>query len=157
MLRSVLRQPTRSLVQCRMAHNQVSRVPAAPHTPPSVNTSQAPNRSAVWSKSQAARTEAMVGPRFEQTSEEFQPRPLAAIELIQEEPIRIVQGRVAACDGGGGALGHPRIFINLDQTPETHGNGGVHACTYCGIRYQKDTHHHGHGHPAGGIDGTFSE
>jgi hypothetical protein len=45
-------------------------------------------------------TEAMVGPRFEQTAEAFQPRPLAAIELIAEEPIRLVKGRVAACDGG---------------------------------------------------------
>jgi len=46
------------------------------------------------------RTEAMSGPRFEQTSEQFQPRPMAAIELIKEEPIRLIQERVAACDGG---------------------------------------------------------
>lgn len=42
----------------------------------------------------------MVGPRFEQTAEAFQPRPLAAIELIAEEPIRLVESRVASCDGG---------------------------------------------------------
>lgn len=46
----------------------------------------------------------MVGPRFEQTAELFQPRPLAAIELIKEEPIRLVEGRVAACDGGKSPL-----------------------------------------------------
>lgn len=42
----------------------------------------------------------MVGPRFEQTAQQFQPRPLAAIELIAEEPVIMVKGRVAACDGG---------------------------------------------------------
>ncbi|GAA6044244.1 hypothetical protein JCM8097_002195 [Rhodosporidiobolus ruineniae] len=138
MLRSLLRQP---LIQRRCAHNAVTRTPAAPHTPPHVSTTQAPNRATPWSKSQAARTEAMVGPRFEQTAEAYQPRPLAAVELIAEEPIRLVQGRVAACDGGGGALGHPRIFINLDQP-------GAHGCTYCGIRYEQDHgHHHAfHGH-----------
>lgn len=42
----------------------------------------------------------MVGARFEQTDERFQPKPLAAIELIAQEPIRLVEGRVACCDGG---------------------------------------------------------
>ncbi len=42
----------------------------------------------------------MVGPRFEQTAEQFQPRPLAAIELIAQEPVRKVNARVVACDGG---------------------------------------------------------
>ncbi|GAA6008071.1 hypothetical protein JCM10207_007017 [Rhodosporidiobolus poonsookiae] len=150
MLASLLRQPARR-IQCtiRAAHSSVARVPAAPHTPPHVGTAQAPNRAVTWSKSQAARIEAMVGPRFEQTAEVYQPRPLAAVELIQDEPIRLIQGRVAACDGGGGALGHPRIFINIDKE-------GPHSCTYCGIRYEKDHHHHGHGKPAGGLDGTFS-
>ena len=104
----------------------------------------------------------MVGPRFEQTNETFQPRPLAAIELIQDEPIRLVEGRTAACDGGGGALGHPRVFVNLDKP-------GPHACSYwcahlalgrsassaaqdltpnlclprySGIRYERDHSHH---------------
>ncbi|SCV68008.1 BQ2448_129 [Microbotryum intermedium] len=121
----------------RMAHNVVSRKPAEPHTPPSIATGQAPNRATVWSKSQAARTEAMQGPRFEQTDERFQPRPLAAVELIAKEPIRLIQGRVASCDGGGGSLGHPKIFINLDKP-------GPKACNYCGIRFEKDSHAHGH-------------
>lgn len=100
----------------------------------------------------------MVGPRFEQTAQEFQPRPLAAIELIAQEPIRLVKSRVAVCDGGvcrnltktkkerrelsgradGGALGHPKIFINLDKE-------GAKACNYCGIRFEMDPeakHHH---------------
>jgi hypothetical protein len=48
----------------------------------------------------------MVGPRFEQTAQRFQPRPLAAIELIAQEPIRLVGGRVAVCDGGKSNFSH---------------------------------------------------
>lgn len=42
----------------------------------------------------------MVGPRFEQTAQQFQPRPMAAIELIAEQPIRLVSSRTATCNGG---------------------------------------------------------
>lgn len=34
----------------------------------------------------------------------------------------------ASCDGGGGALGHPKIFINLDK-PQ------ICWCTYCGLPF----------------------
>lgn len=44
----------------------------------------------------------MVGPRFEQTAEQFQPRPLAAIDLIAQEPVIKVNARVVSCDGGEG-------------------------------------------------------
>lgn len=33
-----------------------------------------------------------------------------------------------ACDGGGGPLGHPRVYISLRETGE-----GV--CSYCGRHY----------------------
>lgn len=33
-----------------------------------------------------------------------------------------------ACDGGGGALGHPRIWFTLDKDPSVD-------CPYCGRRY----------------------
>uniref|UniRef100_A0A2I3M1U6 NADH:ubiquinone oxidoreductase subunit S6 n=1 Tax=Papio anubis TaxID=9555 RepID=A0A2I3M1U6_PAPAN len=36
-----------------------------------------------------------------------------AIDLIAEQPVSEVQTRVIACDGGGGALGHPKVYINL--------------------------------------------
>lgn len=42
----------------------------------------------------------MSGPRFEQTAHAFQPAPLSAIELIAEQPIRLVNARSAVCDGG---------------------------------------------------------
>lgn len=89
---------------------------------------QAPNRSGVWSRSQQPRATAMAGPRFEQTIMDDQPRPLAAIELIHQQPVRWTNKRVVSCDGGGGPLGHPRIFINVDK-PQ------ICMCTYCGLPF----------------------
>jgi len=34
-----------------------------------------------------------------------------------------------ACDGGGGALGHPRVFLHIDQ------EAGDVTCPYCSRRY----------------------
>ncbi|KAI5196771.1 hypothetical protein E4T39_07617 [Aureobasidium subglaciale] len=93
---------------------------------------QAPNRKGVWSRSQQAREKAMVGPRFEQMIMYDQPRPLAAIELIHKQPVNWVKERTVKCDGGGGPLGHPRIFINVDK-PQ------ICACTYCGLPYAKES------------------
>lgn len=36
-----------------------------------------------------------------------------AIKLVAEEPVSHVETRVVSCDGGGGALGHPKVYINL--------------------------------------------
>ncbi|XP_073933866.1 NADH dehydrogenase [ubiquinone] iron-sulfur protein 6, mitochondrial isoform X2 [Castor canadensis] len=38
-----------------------------------------------------------------------------AIDLIAEQPVSEVDHRVISCDGGGGALGHPKVYINLKQ------------------------------------------
>ncbi|KAJ9475792.1 hypothetical protein PHBOTO_005860 [Pseudozyma hubeiensis] len=106
------------------------------HTPEHVPAEQAPNFPTTWSESQNPRQNAMKGPRFEQLDMRFQPQPLAAIEMIQREPIRLSSKRIAACDGGGGPLGHPKVFINLDKP-------GAKACPYCGIRFELDhaAHH----------------
>ena len=92
---------------------------------------QAPNYAATWSTSQAPRPHGQSGPRFEQTAMELQPNPPSAMQMVAEEPIRVVHGRKAVCDGGApsriphlspapnvcvagvGPLGHPKIFINL--------------------------------------------
>jgi len=66
---------------------------------------------------------------------DLQPQPLSAMEMINAEPIRMVHGRKAVCDGGGGPLGHPKIFINLDKP-------GARPCGYCGIRFEQAPHHH---------------
>merc|ERR1711916_109452 len=57
-----------------------------------------------------------------------QPKPSNAEELIAEVPPVEIKGRRAVCDGGGGALGHPKVFINLDANRPVE-------CPYCGIRF----------------------
>lgn len=58
-----------------------------------------------------------------------------AINLVAEEPVSHVESRVVSCDGGGGALGHPKVYINLDKDTR------VGTCGYCGLQF-KQTHHH---------------
>ncbi|XP_062986274.1 NADH dehydrogenase [ubiquinone] iron-sulfur protein 6, mitochondrial [Elgaria multicarinata webbii] len=58
-----------------------------------------------------------------------------AIELIAEQPVSEVETRVISCDGGGGALGHPKVYINLDKDTKTG------TCGYCGLQF-KQKHHH---------------
>ncbi|KAH8671955.1 hypothetical protein BGZ60DRAFT_430391 [Tricladium varicosporioides] len=94
---------------------------------------QAPNRAAVWSRSQNPRAKGMSGPRFEQTTMEDQPRPMAAIDLIHQQPVRWTHSRIVECDGGGGPLGHPKIFINTDK-PQ------ICMCTYCGLPFANEHH-----------------
>lgn len=36
-----------------------------------------------------------------------------AITLVAEEPVTHIEDRVVSCDGDGGALGHPKVYINL--------------------------------------------
>ncbi|OJJ79241.1 zinc-finger domain-containing protein [Aspergillus glaucus CBS 516.65] len=94
---------------------------------------QAPNRANTWAASQQPREKAMTGPRFEQTIMELQPQPMAAIELIHKQPVRWTNTKVVSCDGGGGPLGHPKIFINTDK-PE------IATCGYCGLPFAHEHH-----------------
>ena len=36
-----------------------------------------------------------------------------------------VEGRSASCDGGGGALGHPKVYLEMGEATEVE-------CPYCG-------------------------
>jgi len=54
--------------------------------------------------------------------------PNIAAHLIAEQPPISSEESVVWCDGGHPALGHPRVYINLDKP-------GTHACGYCGLRY----------------------
>jgi NADH dehydrogenase (ubiquinone) Fe-S protein 6 len=106
-------------------------VTANPTVKPLARTAeQASNRAATWARSQQPKADAFVGPKFEQRNLSKQPNPMAAIELISEEPIHFVTERIAVCNGGGGALGHPKIYINLDKA-------GSHPCGYCMHCYHK--------------------
>jgi len=49
-----------------------------------------------------------------------------------------VDSVVVACDGSGGALGHPRVFINLVD--------GVGECGYCDRRFVLKPGAKPHGH-----------
>lgn len=49
--------------------------------------------------------------RFMDTPKQINPN--FAIKLIAEVPPKAVSARTTWCDGGNGALGHPRVFINL--------------------------------------------
>lgn len=64
----------------------------------------------------------------QRTNDRPQPRPYSAMELIHKQPVRWTHDRIVSCDGGGGPLGHPRIFINVDK-PQ------ICWCTYCGLPF----------------------
>jgi uncharacterized Zn-finger protein len=53
----------------------------------------------------------------------------------------IVETATVGCDGGGGALGHPLVYLTM-------GRNGVVDCPYCGRRYvlSEDAKAHAHGH-----------
>lgn len=42
----------------------------------------------------------------------------------QEGEAIVVTSRIVACDGGGGPLGHPRVFLHIES------EGSV-VCPYC--------------------------
>lgn len=44
-----------------------------------------------------------------------------------EQPIE-VETLTVACDGGGGPLGHPKVFLKFDETDEI-------TCPYCSRRF----------------------
>jgi uncharacterized Zn-finger protein len=49
-------------------------------------------------------------------------------DVIEEIEEIYVDGKSVACDGGGGVLGHPRVFLAIDQS------GSV-ECPYCSRRF----------------------
>ncbi|THK33223.1 NADH dehydrogenase [ubiquinone] iron-sulfur protein 6, mitochondrial [Diachasma alloeum] len=57
-----------------------------------------------------------------------------AINLIDEVSPTSTEARIICCNGGGGPLGHPKVYINLDKP-------GNHTCGYCGLRFTKEHHH----------------
>ncbi|KAJ7597032.1 ubiquinone oxidoreductase 20 kd subunit [Mycena floridula] len=130
---------SRRLVSRLNAVKTISRTASSSTPVPAASevavTPQSPNYATTWSTNQRARSAATTGPRFEQTVLELQPNPQSAMELIANEPVRMVEGRKAVCDGGGGPLGHPKIYLNLDQP-------GPRSCGYFGLRFEQAPHHH---------------
>jgi len=49
--------------------------------------------------------------------------------MSMEAPETIeVESKVVACDGGEGALGHPRVYLNMGAKQDVE-------CPYCGRRF----------------------
>ena len=50
----------------------------------------------------------------------------------QPQPFEVIQvtSREIACDGGGGPLGHPRVFLHVDKDA-----GDTVVCPYCSRTY----------------------
>lgn len=98
---------------------------------PSGTYKQAPNRADTWSRSQRSRDVIFkTDPRFVGKNLLDQPQPLAAIELIKNQPVSYVHSNIAVCHGTDFEQGHPKIYINLDKPK-------VHTCGYCGARYAR--------------------
>jgi uncharacterized Zn-finger protein len=49
-----------------------------------------------------------------------------------ETPI-VVETRVVHCDGGGGPLGHPAVYLHIGEENEI-------VCPYCSRRFVLDEH-----------------
>lgn len=78
--------------------------PALPaHQPSELTQSdlqQAPNTPTTWSTSQNPKPFAYDNPRFEQVRWDMQPNSLSGMGLGAMDPVRLVEGRKATCDGG---------------------------------------------------------
>lgn len=48
--------------------------------------------------------------------------------MEDQEPI-IVESRTVGCDGGGGPLGHPKVYLNIGPSNEV-------TCPYCSRHYK---------------------
>ncbi len=55
--------------------------------------------------------------------------------MAQSDEVVHVSGLSVACDGGGGQLGHPRVYLAIDRK-----TGHV-DCPYCGQRFVSDGSH----------------
>ncbi|GMI45820.1 hypothetical protein TrCOL_g4065 [Triparma columacea] len=56
-------------------------------------------------------------------------------KVFEVEPI-VVDGDLAVCEGGGGALGHPVEYITLKPS----GSKLAGICKYCNLRYVSSGH-----------------
>jgi uncharacterized Zn-finger protein len=49
-------------------------------------------------------------------------------DVTEEIEVIFVDSRTAVCDGGVGVLGHPRVFLAIDESGEVE-------CPYCSRRF----------------------
>ena len=79
-------------------------IPAMPDKQPDStsrpNVQQSPNVPSTWSASQNPKPHAYDNARFTQINLSMQPNALAGMGMVEKDPIRLVLGRRATCDGG---------------------------------------------------------
>ncbi|MBC6407128.1 MAG: zinc-finger domain-containing protein [Rhodobacteraceae bacterium] len=61
---------------------------------------------------------------------------------IEAPEVKVVDGYRVACDGGEGALGHPRVWLSI--SPQV----GFVECGYCDCKYVHRAHAKGAQEPA---------
>lgn len=66
---------------------------------------------------------------------------------MQPADITEVDDDVVACDGNGGAHGHPRVFLNFGERDQL-------VCPYCSRRFRR--RHAGHGTGANSVTAAAS-
>lgn len=71
-----------------------------------------------------------------------------AVNLVDEEAPKVIKEGQYWCDGGSGALGHPKVYINLARP-------GIHVCGYCGNKYVNE--HYWHKMEKGEMEKAFSD
>eukprot|EP01096_Ripella_sp_DP13-Kostka_P009932 TRINITY_DN3844_c0_g1_i1.p1 TRINITY_DN3844_c0_g1~~TRINITY_DN3844_c0_g1_i1.p1 ORF type:complete len:134 (-),score=53.74 TRINITY_DN3844_c0_g1_i1:37-417(-) len=65
-------------------------------------------------------------------------QPESAMDLVNKiPPLEVTTDRIW-CDGGGGPLGHPKVYLCLEKVNE------VQTCGYCGLRFVNVGHGHHH-------------
>jgi len=47
---------------------------------------------------------------------------------MESQETEYVDTATVGCDGGGGALGHPKVYLNMEE-------GGEVTCPYCSRRF----------------------
>lgn len=98
---------------CNLKSFYGSKINFKNESPELENKDKSLNIYETWSRKQIPKSLAMQGPRFENVDIGKQPNPTPAIHLISKISVKKVHENIVSCDGGGGKLGHPKIYINL--------------------------------------------
>ena len=64
------------------------------------------------------------------------PPPVDPVSALEPPEIVYVDSHRVCCDGGVGALGHPRVYMEM-------GDSGYVECGYCDRRFVLGPHDHG--------------
>jgi uncharacterized Zn-finger protein len=60
-------------------------------------------------------------------------RPMPDVSVLLDDETFVVTTRVVGCDGGGGPLGHPLVYLRMEADGEI-------VCPYCSRRFVLDPH-----------------